>query len=100
MKRCKDCTSVRKTIEGTRFCGHREYGVWGDYYYYDDCSKNQDGLEAEMKKKAIHYAVRHAGNLWLSACGLAYWVNVEMWTYRRKVTCKQCKKTKVFRELP
>ncbi|GAI15730.1 unnamed protein product [marine sediment metagenome] len=50
-----------------------------------------------MKKKIKHYAIKHQGELWTAACGLAYWLDAELWTIRRKVTCKRCRKTKAFR---
>lgn len=51
----------------------------------------------KAKKKPIHYAIKHRGELWTSACGLPYWVDVELWTSKRRVTCKRCRKTKAFK---
>lgn len=50
-----------------------------------------------MSKTIIHYAIKHSGELWLSACGLPYWVNVVLWTKKQKVTCKRCKRTKAYK---
>ncbi len=50
------------------------------------------------KVEIRHYAIKDTkDDLYISACGLFHWMNVELWTIRRKVTCKRCKKTRVFK---
>lgn len=53
-----------------------------------------------MNKGVQHYAIMLLGRKhWVSACGLPFWQTINLWTKKEKVTCKRCKKTKIFKKI-
>jgi hypothetical protein len=55
-----------------------------------------------MASKVRHYAVkRNCGTqglgLMVAACGLSHYSNAELWDIKKKVTCRNCKRTRAYR---